>query len=114
MDPRTAGPIVLVIRKAAETGDMGNSNIRALFRLVPGGIRVIDGHRFCKPRCVGTKILFVDGSRSVDNESHYARGAILRWIGDEGKSSGHLAINEVVSCSAPCMRTLAGEDSEKI
>src|SRR5712664_3086961 len=41
-----------------------------LFHLVPGGIRVIDGHRFCKLCRVGTKILFVNRSRRVDYECH--------------------------------------------
>jgi len=38
-----------------------------LFRLVPGGIRIIDSHRLCKLCGVGTKVLFVDGPRLVDN-----------------------------------------------
>src|SRR6266851_3318050 len=81
-----------------------------LFHLVPAGIRVIGGHCFCKPCCVGAKILFVDSPRLVDNESHYTRGAVLRWVGDEAKSSSHLSVDDIVLGSFRCMRTLARED----
>src|SRR6266850_4482776 len=84
------------------------------FRLVPRGIRIISGHRLCKLCGVGTKILFVDGPRSVDNEGHDARGAVLRRIGDEGESSSHPSVGDVVPGSARCMRSLASEDPEKI
>src|SRR6266851_5045319 len=85
-----------------------------LFPLVPCGIRVIGGHRFCKLCCVGTKVLFVNGSRFVDNESLHTRGAVLRRVGDEGESRGHLPVDDIVLGSARCMRSLARKDPEKI
>src|SRR6266446_6312286 len=84
------------------------------FRLVPGGIRVIGGHRLCKLCCVGTQVLFVNGARFVDNKSHHTRGAVLHRVGDEGKSRGHLAIDDVVLGSARCMLPSACEDAEHI
>src|SRR6059036_390018 len=50
---------------------------------MPGGIRVIRGHRFSKLCGVRTKILFVKRSRSVDNESHHTRRAVLNRVSDE-------------------------------
>src|SRR5713226_6612208 len=82
--------------------------------LVPGGIRVIGGHRLCKLCCVGTQVLFVNGARIVDNKSHHTRGAVLHRVGDEGKSRGHLAIDDVVLGSARCMLPSACEDAEHI
>src|SRR6266852_2999820 len=84
------------------------------FRLVPGGIRVIGGHRLCKFCCVGTQILFVNGARFVDNKSHHTRGAVLHWVSDEGESRTHLAIDDIVLGSARCMSSLASEDPEHI
>src|SRR5713101_1967176 len=84
------------------------------FRLVPGGIRVIGGHRLCKFCCVGTQILFVNVARFVDNKSHHTRGAVLDRVGDEGKSRGHLPIDDIVLGSARCMSSLACEDPEHI
>src|SRR5260370_25758728 len=84
------------------------------FGLVPGGIRVIGGHRLCKLCCVGTKILFVNGSGFVDNKSHHTGGAVLHRVSDEGESRAHLAIDDVVFGSARCMSSLASEDPEHI
>src|SRR6202051_3419104 len=84
------------------------------FPLVPAGIGVIGGHRFCKLCCVGTKVLFVNGSRFVDNESHHSRGAVLCWVGDEGEPCGHLPVDDILLSSAGCMSSLARQDSEKI
>src|SRR3984893_4817591 len=85
-----------------------------LFRLVPSGILIICGHRFSKLCCVGTEILFIDDARFVDNESHHARGTVLRRICDEGESCGHLSVDDIVLGSARDMRPLARENSEKI
>src|SRR5229473_3051193 len=85
-----------------------------LFHLVPGGIRVIGGHRLCKLCCFGTKVLFVNGSGFADNESHHARGAVVHRISDEGESCAHLAIDDVVLGSPRCMSSLAREDPEHI
>src|SRR6266849_4865508 len=82
--------------------------------LVPGGIRVIGGHRLCKLCCVGTQVLLVNGARFVDNKSHHARGAVLDRVGDEGESCAHLPINDIVLGSARRVRSLAREDPEKI
>src|SRR5712692_3127117 len=82
--------------------------------LVPGGIRVIGGHRLRKLCCVGTEILFVDGPRSVDNEGHDTRSAVLRRISDERESCAHLAIDNIVLGSARCMWSLASKDPEHI
>src|SRR6266852_6282607 len=84
------------------------------FGLVPGGIRVIDGHLLCKLCCVGTQVLFVNGARFVDNKSHHTRGAVLDRIGDEGKSRSHLLIDDIVFGSARCMLPSACEDAEHI
>src|SRR6267142_3702783 len=85
-----------------------------LFRLVPGGIRIIDSHRLCKLCGVGTKVLFVDGPRLVDNQSHHTRRAVFGGIGDERESSSHPSVGDIVPGSARCMRSLAREDPEKI
>src|SRR3984893_14849867 len=85
-----------------------------LFRLVPSGILIICGHRFSKLCCVGTEILFIDDARFVDNESHHARGTVLRRIGDEGESCSHLSVDDILLGSARCIRPLAREYSEKI
>src|SRR5216684_2140731 len=82
--------------------------------LVPGGIRVIGGHRLCKLCCVGTQVLLVNGARFVDNKSHHARGAVLDRVGDEGESCAHLPIDDIVLGSARRVRSLAREDPEKI
>src|SRR5260370_32744286 len=82
--------------------------------LVPGGIRVICGHRLWKLCCFGTKVLFVDGSGFADNESHHARGVVVHRISDEGESCAHLAIDDVVLGSPRCMSSLAREDPEHI
>src|SRR5438445_10070242 len=81
---------------------------------MPGGIRVIRGHRLSKLCGVGTKILFINRSRSVDNESHHTRGAVLGRIGHKGESSAHFPIDDVILGSARCMRSLPREDPEKI
>src|SRR5882724_5790292 len=81
---------------------------------MPGGIRIIGGHRFGKLGGVGTKILFVNRSRSVDNESHHTRGAILGRIRHKGESCAHFPIDDVVLGSVRRMRSLAREDPEKI
>src|SRR5260370_934694 len=80
--------------------------------LVPGGIRVIGGHRLCKLCCFGTKVLFVDGSGFADNESHHARGAVVHRISHEGESWRHLATDDVVRGSPPCMSSLAATVSK--
>src|SRR5229473_7156575 len=85
-----------------------------LFHLVPGGIRVIGGHRLCKLCCFGTKVLFVNGSGFADNESHHPRGAVVHRISDEGESCAHLAIDDVVLGSPRRMSSLAREDPEHI
>lgn len=54
-----------------------SSKERRSFHLVPGGIRVVGGQRLCELRCVGTKALFVNGSRFVNNKGHHTRGAAL-------------------------------------
>src|SRR5712692_4659748 len=82
--------------------------------LVPGGIRVIGGHRLRKLCCVGTEILFVNGSGFVDNKSHHSRGAVLHRVSDEGESCAHLAIDNIVLGSAWCMWSLASKDPEHI
>src|SRR6266852_3715847 len=82
--------------------------------LVPGGIRVIGGHRLCKLCCVGTQVLLVNGARFVDNKSHHARGAVLDRVGDEGESCAHLPIDDILLGSARCMSSLASEDPEHI
>src|SRR5712692_6597387 len=82
--------------------------------LVPGGIRVIGGHRLRKLCCVGTEILFVNGSGFVDNKSHHSRGAVLHRVSDEGESCAHLAIDNIVFGSARCMWSLASKDPEHI
>src|SRR5216684_7269789 len=84
------------------------------FRLLPGGVRVIGGHRLCKLCCVGTKVLLENGARFVDNESHHTRGAVLDRVGDEGESCAHLPIDDIVLGSARCMSSLASEDPEHI
>src|SRR5216684_5240126 len=84
------------------------------FRLVPGGIRVIGGHRLCKLCCIGTEVLLVNGSGFVGNESHHTRRTVLHRVGDEGKSRGHLPIDDIVLGSARCMLSLASEDPEHI
>src|SRR6266404_9950145 len=85
-----------------------------LVRLVPGGIRVKGGHRLGKFCCVGTKILFVNSSRFVDNESHYTRRLVLSWVGNECESCGHLPFDDVALGSSRGMWSLAREDPEKI
>src|SRR5712692_5373743 len=85
-----------------------------LVHLVPSRIRVIGGHRSSNLYCVGTEIFFVDDARFVDNESHHARGTVLRRICDEGESCGHLSVDDIVLGSARCIRPLAREYSEKI
>src|SRR5258707_15441608 len=82
--------------------------------LVPGGIRVIGGHRLRKLCCVGTEILFVNGSGFVDNKSHHSRGAVLHRVSDEGESCAHLAIDNIVLGSAWCMWSLGSKDPEHI
>src|SRR6266705_5657587 len=82
--------------------------------LVPGGIRVIGGHRLCKVCCVGTKVLFVNGSGLVDNKSHHTRGAVLDRVGNEGESCAHLPIDDIVLGAARRMSSLASEDPEHI
>src|SRR5438445_8647226 len=82
--------------------------------LVPGGIRVIGGNRLCKLCCVRTEILFVNGSRRVDDESHHSRRAVLDRVGDEGKSCAHLPIDDIVLGTAWCMSSLASKDPEHI
>src|SRR6266852_1095228 len=82
--------------------------------LVPGGIRVIGGHRLRKLCCVGTEILFVNGSGCVDFESLHTRGAVLDRVGDEGETRGHLPIDDIVLGATRCMSPLAGEDPEHI
>src|SRR5713226_6438773 len=84
------------------------------FRLLPGGVRVIGGHRLCKLCCVGTKVLLENGARFVDNESHHTRGAVLDRVGDEGESCAHLPIDDIVLDSARCMSSLVSEDPEHI
>src|SRR5258708_1419 len=85
-----------------------------LFRLVPGGIGVISGHGLCKFGGVGAEVLFVNCSGFIDNESHHARGAVLRRIGHERESSRHLPVDDIVLRSARGMRSLASKDPEKI
>jgi hypothetical protein len=84
------------------------------FRLVPGGIRVIHSHRLCKLCCVGTKLLFVNGSGRVDYESLHTRGAVPDRVGDEGKTRGHLPVDDIAFGAARCMWSLAREDAEHI
>src|SRR5260370_3140341 len=72
------------------------------------------GHRLRELCCVGTKILFVNGSGFVDDESQHTRGAVLHRVSDEGESRAHLAINEIVLGAARCMRSLTREDPEHI
>src|SRR6266478_7130297 len=81
---------------------------------MPSGIRVIGGHCFCKLCCLGTKILFVNSPRFVDDESHHTRGAVLGGICDEGKSCGHLSVDDIILGSALSVRSLASENPEKI
>src|SRR5207245_8894563 len=81
---------------------------------MPGGIRVIRGHRLSKLCSVRAKILFVNRSRSVDNKSHHTRGAIFGRICHKGESCAHFPIDDVVLGSARCMRPLAREYPEKI
>src|SRR6266404_53237 len=81
---------------------------------MPGGIRVIRGHRLSKLYGVRTKILFVNRSRSVDNESHHTRGVIFGRIRHKAESCAHFPIDDIVLGSARCMRPLPGEDPEKI
>src|SRR5437899_4263854 len=82
--------------------------------LVPGGIRVIGSHRLCKLCCVGTEVRFVNGSGLVDNKSHHTRRAVLHRVSNEGESCAHLAIDDVVLCSAWRMSSLAREEPEHI
>src|SRR5258708_2091139 len=84
------------------------------FRPVPGRIRVIGGHLLCKLCRVRTKILFVNDSGFVDNKSHYTGGAVVHRVSNEGESSVHLAIDDIVFGSARCMWSLACEDPEHI
>src|SRR5437016_6057242 len=77
--------------------------------LVPGGIRVIGCHRLCKLCCVGTKVLFVNGSGFVDNKGHHTRGAILHRVSNEGESCAHLPIDDIVLGTARRMSSLASE-----
>src|SRR6266851_4470496 len=84
------------------------------FGLVPGGIRVILGHRLCNFCCLRTKILFVNGSECVDYESHQTRGVVLDRVGDEGETRGHLRIDDIVLGAARGMWPLASEDAEHI
>src|SRR6267143_5353972 len=84
------------------------------FGLVPGGIRVILGHRLCNFCCARTKILFVNGSECVDYESHQTRGVVLDRVGNEGETRGHLRIDDIVLGAARCMWPLANEDAEHI
>src|SRR5947207_14251820 len=104
----------MAFKRAHAQRDIFNSTNSRLLRLMPGVIRVIRGHRLSKPCGVGTKILFVNRSRSVDNESHRTRGAIFARIRHKGESRAHFPINHVVLGSARCMRPLACEDPEKI
>src|SRR2546422_9939005 len=75
--------------------------------LVPGGIRVIGGHPLCKLCCVRTQILFVNGSRRVDDENHHSRRTVLDRGCDEGKSCAPLPIDDIGFGTAPCMSSLA-------
>src|SRR5260370_16148630 len=84
------------------------------FRPVPGRIRVIGGHLLCKLCRVRTKILFVNDSGFVDNKSHYTGGAVVHRVSNEGESSVHLAIDDIVFGSARCMWSLACEDPAHI
>src|SRR5712692_11231254 len=59
-------------------------------------------------------MLFVVGPRSVDNEGHDTRSAVLRRISDERESCAHLAIDNIVLGSARCMWSLASKDPEHI
>src|SRR6266849_4373993 len=83
-------------------------------RLVPGGIRVIGGHRLCKLCCVGTQVLFVNGARFIDNKSHHTRGAVLHRVSNEGESCTHLPIDDIIPGSARCMLALASEYPEHV
>src|SRR5229473_1435241 len=85
-----------------------------LVHLVPGGIRVIGGHRLCSLCGVGTQVLLVNGSRFIHDEGHDPRRAVLGGIGNERESPGHHTIDDIALRSARCVRSLAREDPEKI
>src|ERR1700751_4419335 len=61
------------IRGMEARNDIDNFHAIVSFRLMPGGIRVIGGHRQSELCCVGTEILFVNSAGCVDNKGHHTR-----------------------------------------
>src|ERR1700728_844143 len=58
----------------------------------PGGIRIICFHRAStRIRCL-SQIALINHAIAPDDERHHAGRAVLRRIGHESKSLGHLAI----------------------
>src|SRR5271157_6314768 len=71
-------------------------------------------HRFRHLSGVLAEVFLVHNSVLVDDEGRDAGIAILLRIGDEGKASGHLSVDDVIFRAAFGIRTLLGEDAIEV
>ena len=73
---------------------------------VPTGIGVELSHCGCCFRCGLAQILLQQQAILVDKECHHPGIAVFSWIGDEGESTSHLPIDNVVLRAAWRVTTL--------
>src|SRR5262249_27257804 len=82
--------------------------------LPPGMIGIEGGHLRGDAGCAIAKVPFVDVAIIVDDEGHDAGVAVFRRIGDGGKATDHVAVDDVIHGPTWRGRALAQQDLEAI
>src|SRR5688572_16708022 len=68
--------------------------IRESLDLSPGCVRVVDRHLSSGCVSLRAQISFPHDAVLIDDERHDPGRVVLRWPGDEGESSRHLALDD--------------------
>ena len=75
---------------------------------LPRRIRIVCHHLAGYLLGIGTQVLLIDLTVLIDDEGHHSRVAIANRIGNQRESSGHLAIDDIVSGAARRIGSLTG------
>src|SRR6476620_976555 len=78
--------------------------------LLPSRVRVERRDLLGKLRGVRPEVFLEYCAGVIHDEGHYAGVAVFGRISDQGKTSDHLAIHDIVGCAAFRVRSLFGDD----
>jgi hypothetical protein len=80
----------------------------------PAVARVVFRHGYGNVSGLFAQVLLVDRTVLVDNEGHDSRISVFGGIGENGKPTRHLSIDDVILCATLCLVSLFGQYLEVV